>query len=122
MAHELHTKVVGVTFQNTKRGDGRRNRQRIIADAARRGHAKLELVREKGNRHDKNSISVWLDGEKVGYLDSALAAQLAPQVDDGNRLEPFGVEIVGGPFDEWDDDPIYGVHLGLRVKPRRRLP
>ena len=122
MAHELQTKVVGVTFANTKRSEGRKSRQRIIKDAARRGRAELEFAREKGNRHDKNAISVWLDGEKIGHLDRALAAELAPQVDEGSEIEPFNVAIAGGYEDDPEDEPIYGVHLSLRVKPPLRLP
>ena len=124
MAYQLRTKVVGVTFENEKRSEGRKSRQRIIKDAARRGSFDLELFREKGNKHDKNAIAVRIDGEKIGYLDRALAAELAPQVDEGSELVLFGVEIVSGHDDEDDPDdrPIYGVHFGLRVKPPRRLP
>ena len=136
MAHELRTKVVGVTFENTKRSEGRKSRQRIIEDAARRGRFHLELFRNPENRHDKNAISVCIDGEKIGHLPREDAATLAPQVDAGSQLEPFAVEIIGGPQDEpedepedelhdedWiEDDPIYGVRFGLRIKPPRRLP
>ena len=118
MAYELRTQVVGVTFENTKASEGRRNRQRIIADAWHRGSVLLELFREKGNRHDKNAIAVRIDGEKIGYLDRALAAELAPQVDEGSELVPFNVEIAGGT----EDFPTYGVHFGLRIKRPRRLP
>lgn len=136
MAHELRTKVVGVTFDNTKRSEGRKNRQRIIEDAARSGRFKLELFRDPKNRHDENAISVWIDGEKIGHLPREDAVTLAPQVDAGGRLVPFVVEIVGGPQDEPEDelhdegdeddwikgDLDYGVHFGLRIKPARRLP
>ena len=130
MAHEYRTKVVGVTFKNAKRSEGRKNRQRIIEDAARRGSIQLELFRERGNRHDKNAISVWVDGEKIGHLPGEHAAEIAPQVDAGSELVPFAVEIVGGPQDhplddpegEMQDDPIYGVRFELRIKPPRRLP
>lgn len=132
MAHELRTKVVGVTFDNRKRSEGRKNRQRIIEDAARRGAFNLDLVRDRENRHDKNAISVWIDGEKIGHLPREDAANFAPQVDAGAELVPFAVEIVGGPDDELHDDGDeddwikgdldYGVHFGLRIKPRRRLP
>ena len=97
---------------------GRKSRQRIIEDAWRRGGSELEFVREKGNRHDKNAISVWLDGEKIGHLDREIAAELAPQVDDGGELIPSDVEIAGGT----EDFPTFGVHLGLRIKRARRLP
>ena len=118
MAHELRTKVVGVTFENTKRSEGRKSRQRIIEDAARRGSFMFELFREPGNRHDKNAIAVRIDGEKIGHLSRELAAELAPQVDAGSELVPFDVEIAGG----IEDFPIYGVHFGLRIKRSRRLP
>ena len=130
MAHELRTKVVGVTFKNTKRKEGRRNRQRILKDAAGGGHALLEFRREKGNRHDANAISVWLSKEKIGYLPADDVAVLAPQVDAGGELVLLDIEIVGGleddlsddPEDELQDDTIYGVRLKLKIKPARRLP
>ena len=130
MGHELRTKVVGVTFKNAKRSEGRRNRQRILKDAAGGGHALLEFMREKRNRHDANAISVWISKEKIGYLPSEDAAVLAPQVDAGGELVPLAVEIVGGleddpldgPEDELQDDPTYGVRLRLKIKPPRRLP
>ena len=118
MTDQVRTKVVGVTFENTKRTEGRKSRQRIIEDAARRGSAMLELFWERGNKHDKNALAVRLDGEKIGYLPREIAADLAPEVDQGSEIVPFDVEIVGGT----DDFPIYGVHLGLRMERPRRLP
>ena len=118
MAYQLQTKVVGVTFENTKRSEGRKNRQRIIGDAARHGSFMLELFREKRNRHDKNAIAVRIDGEKIGHLNRELAAKLAPQVDEGSELVLFDVEIAGGT----EDFPTYGVHFGLKVKRPRQLP
>ena len=109
---------MGVTFENTKRSEGRKSRQRIIEDAARCGNFMLELFREPKNRHDKNAIAVRIDGEKIGHLPGGDAAILAPQVDAGNELVPFDVEIAGGT----EDFPIYGVHFGLKVKRPRRLP
>ena len=118
MAYQLRTKVVGVTFENEKRSEGRKSRQRIIEDAARRGHADIELFWERGNKRDKNALAVRLDGEKIGYIPREHAADLAPRVEEGSEIAPFDVEIVGGT----EDFPIYGVHLGLKVKRPRRLP
>lgn len=65
---QLQTKVVGVTFENTSRSEGRESRQRIIEDAARGGTFNFELFWEPENPDDKNAISVRIDGEKIGYL------------------------------------------------------
>lgn len=130
---QLQTKVVGVTFENTSRSEGRESRQRIIEDAARGGTFNFELFWEPENPDDKNAISVRIDGEKIGYLPREIAAELAPLIRDGGELEPFDVEIIGGPLDSHQDDgsglddvfvddPIYGVRFGLRVRQPRRLP
>ena len=116
MARTLHTKVVGVTFSNTKQAEGRRDRQRIIEDAQRNGGAYLELFREADNPHDKNAISVWFDQEKIGYLSAGLVRDLAPLFDKGGKIAPIGCEITGGTHDR----PTFGVNIGLTVSPPRR--
>ncbi len=111
MTYDLHTKVVGVTWSNTKADEGRRDRQRIIEDALLNGRPFLELVREPGNPHDKNAISVWFDHEKIGYLSADLVADLAPLFDKGGKIMPFDCEITGGT----PDSPIFGVNIGLEI-------
>ena len=126
MARRLHTKVVGVTFSNTKRSEGRRNRQRIIEDSQLNGGAYLELFREADNPHDKNAISVWFDKEKIGYLSAELVRDLAPLFDKGGKIAPLGCDITGGTHDR----PTFGVNIELQVTPpssgrhsrKRRLP
>ena len=49
------------------------------------------LEREADNEHDANAIAVrTAEGQQVGYLNRALAEQLAPSLDEGT---PFGVEV-----------------------------
>ena len=117
MARRLHTKVVGVTFDNTKRTEGRRNRQRIIEDAQHKGGAYLELFREVDNPHDKNAISVWFDEEKIGYLSADLVRDLAPLFDKGGKIAPLGCDITGGTHDR----PTFGVNIELQVTPPERV-
>jgi hypothetical protein len=46
----------------------------------------LEPVREPGNVHDRNAISLRLDGEHVGYVARETAADFAPLMDVGAEL------------------------------------
>jgi hypothetical protein len=58
------------------------------------------LLREPDNPRDPLAVAVWAGGSRpwrVGYLDRAVAARLAPRLDDGQR---FAVAIDG-----WVDAP-----------------
>lgn len=62
----------------------------------------VELVREPGNPADPLAIAVWSeDGEarrwRLGYLDRAVAATLAPRLDAGAR--------VSGVLEGWIEEP-----------------
>ncbi|MFP4311672.1 MAG: HIRAN domain-containing protein [Nitriliruptoraceae bacterium] len=62
----------------------------------------VELLREPGNPADPLAIAVWSqDGDgrrwRLGYLDRTVAAQLAPQVDDGATLT--------GVIEGWIEEP-----------------
>jgi hypothetical protein len=62
--------------------------------------AAAELVREPDNPADPLAVAVWTIGERpwrLGYLDRAVAARLAPRIDAGQR---FRAELAG-----WVDAP-----------------
>jgi HIRAN domain-containing protein len=69
--------VVGVA------GAGRHHADAIESDAVAPG-SRLELRRDPDNEHDPNAIAVLAsDGEQVGWVPRELAAELAPQLDEG---------------------------------------
>ena len=74
----LGLRVVGVA------GAGRHHAEAIASDAVAPGGA-LELRRDPGNEHDPNAIAVHPadGGEQVGWVPRELAAELAPELDDG---------------------------------------
>jgi len=64
-------------------GAGRHHAEAIASsDAAAPGSA-LELRRDPDNAHDPNAIAVYGGGEQVGWVPRELAAELAPELDDG---------------------------------------
>ena len=105
------TAVVGVSFRNSAE-DGGKDRQDIIERMAERGRVFVEFGREYDNRHDENAISVWMDNEKIGYLDGDLAADVAPLIDLGCDIQVTDCEIIGGTLDK----PTYGVSLEFSVE------
>jgi hypothetical protein len=79
-APELTSRGVHVTGVA---GAGRHHAEAIAsADSAAPGRP-LELRRDPGNEHDPNAIAVHAGGEQVGWVPRELAAELAPQLDDG---------------------------------------
>ncbi|WP_169786869.1 HIRAN domain-containing protein [Nitriliruptor alkaliphilus] len=59
-----------------------------------------QLVREPDNPRDHLAVAVWTSGDRpwrMGYLDRAVAARLAPRLDGGER---FDAEVAG-----WIDAP-----------------
>jgi hypothetical protein len=75
------TKVVGVTFE------GRQGTIATINEMVDR----LIAIREPENPYDENAIAVYVEkmnGERksVGYINRGLAAQLAPEIDEGKEL------------------------------------
>ena len=64
-------------------GAGRHHADAIASsDEAAPGNA-LELRRDPGNEHDRNAIAVHAGGLQVGWVPRELAAELAPQLDEG---------------------------------------
>jgi hypothetical protein len=65
-------------------GAGRHHAEAIESDAAAPGR-RLELRRDLGNPHDANAIAVHGGGggEQLGWVPREVAAQLAPELDQG---------------------------------------
>jgi hypothetical protein len=69
-------RVVGVA------GAGRHHAEAIDLDAVKPG-SPLELRRQPDNEHDTNAIAVHAGGAQVGWVPREVAAELAPELDDG---------------------------------------
>jgi hypothetical protein len=68
--------VVGVA------GAGRHHAEAIASDAVAPG-SPLELRRDPANEHDPNAIAVHAGDSQVGWVPRELAAELAPELDEG---------------------------------------
>jgi len=80
----FHHYVVGVNQRNS---DGTA-RQEILKTC--RPRQLLWLVREPGNRHDRNAVKVTtLEGEQLGYLDRQLGQKVAKQLLAGDTIWAF---------------------------------
>lgn len=89
MPQSIHSKIAGVT---------KGNRQQIIRDELIEG-ADLFAEREPDNRYDPNAILLLVDSlsdQSVGYINSKLAAELAPIMDAGGEVLVEVSEITGG--------------------------
>jgi hypothetical protein len=69
-------RVVGVA------GAGRHHADALESDAVAPG-SPLELRRDPGNEHDPNAIAVHAGGAQVGWVPREVAAELAPELDEG---------------------------------------
>ncbi len=104
---QFHTKVVGVTHENT---DGS-HRQQIVR-RCQVGEA-VRFCPEPWNEYDRNAIAVQrLTGEQLGYLSRELAADLAVRLAGG---EEFSGSICGVNADE-------GNSLGVNLLVKWRRP
>ena len=61
---------------------GRHHAEAIASDAVTPG-SPLELRRDPANEHDPNAIAVHAGGAQVGWVPRELAAELAPELDEG---------------------------------------
>jgi hypothetical protein len=64
-------------------GAGRHHAEAIASSDAVAPGSALELRRDRDNEHDPNAIAVYAGGEQVGWVPRALAAELAPRLDQG---------------------------------------
>lgn len=101
----IRTKAVGVTHRN----DDGTSRQELI-EYLRPGET-LELVRDRYNEHDSNAVEI-LDGGgiQLGFLRRALAAKIAPLMDDGIPVDAVVTEVTGGDYGE-----NFGLNIELRI-------
>jgi predicted Zn finger-like uncharacterized protein len=110
-ARDFHTKVAGVTQQNRDGSD----RQTIIRYCE--VGEPLTLRREPSNRYDRKAVAVDRQtGEQIGYLSAELAADVAPWIDQGQRVEAEISSLTGGCPGE-----SFGVNLRVRMY-SRELP
>lgn len=86
------TKVAGVTHKN----DDGTERQKILKNC--KAGEKLRLIHEPMSQ-DKSGIKVCREnGEQIGWLNSILAAEIAPRLDKGSRVDAEISEVTGGGF------------------------
>lgn len=94
LSRRLHTKVVGVTFEGRQKVLGRLlhyHPDQVI----------IHLNRDPHNPYDPCAIAVVAEvinkgSAPLGYLNSQLAATLAPYMDDGGQLIVYDFDITGG--------------------------
>lgn len=72
----MYTKVVGVTFGDI---------QSVLPDL--KSGMSLRFVREPNNKYDSNAIRVVCSWQKIGYLSSDLARDLANIIDNGESSQ-----------------------------------
>jgi hypothetical protein len=115
MEKQFYSKLVGVTKENA---DGR-NRQTIIQNFIEEGEP-LILEREPENEYDNNAIAAyvvpisdpWGSGiYQVGYLPREMAAELAPLMDQGNKVYCEVSECTGGT----NEKRTLGVNISLSI-------
>ena len=63
-------------------GAGSHHADAIESDAVKPG-SPLELRRQPDNEHDPNAIAVHAGGAQVGWVPREVAAELAPELDEG---------------------------------------
>ncbi|MEX1177950.1 MAG: HIRAN domain-containing protein [Nitriliruptor sp.] len=64
----------------------------------------VRLVREPDNPRDELAVAVWAAAPapwRVGYLDRAVAARLAPRLDDGQRFRASLEGWIDAPGSRW---------------------
>ncbi len=96
--HGFTTRVAGSSFRQ------------IAIEQCRAGDD-VELIREPGNKHDKNAVRVDSDYGQIGYLPASAASVIAPQMDEGETFDAFIKKTTGGT----DDKPTRGVVIHIRA-------
>lgn len=111
-ADPIRTRVAGVTFENR---DGT-PRQPFVKKAKK--DDRLVLRREPDNLFDPNAIGVWWadpEGQdhQVGYVPRALAAVLAPLVDEGATLTALTVRAQKVPRAGTWAKPVWALRMAI---------
>lgn len=102
-ADMFYSKLVGVTFEE---------RQEVIPTLS--DGEKLALLREPQNPFDRNAIRVLTsDGRDVGHIRKEIAAEIAPNIDQGERYSCYVTAVTGG------GEYSYGVNI-MMVKGERK--
>jgi hypothetical protein len=87
----FHTKIVGVTHQNSDGTD----RQNVIRRCGL--FENLALDHEEHNPHDSNAVRVCrINGQQLGYLNSGLAAEIVEKSESGYHFAVFIKDLTGG--------------------------
>ncbi|MFW6026674.1 MAG: HIRAN domain-containing protein, partial [Candidatus Woesearchaeota archaeon] len=73
---KLHTKVVGVTYENRQEYINLLSKNQI-----------LNLVRQPDNKYDKNAIAVFDNDTQIGFIKKELAKKLAPLIDKEEKFQ-----------------------------------
>jgi hypothetical protein len=112
----IHTKVAGVSFKNP---DGSSRQQHIRRYCA--ASIPVFLRREPDNRHDKNTVAVWVSAHRfavfqsevqIGHLNAELAAEIAHHIDHGGTVTGEITEVTGGRH----DTPALGVSIVIHKR------
>jgi restriction system protein len=114
----IKTKVSGVTFENDDH-----SRQEVIRKYVK-GDCELSLIREPKNPHDHNAVAVYADNwevdtdwdPQIGYLSTEVAAQVAPKMDEGYRVDCELHQRTGG------GDENYGVNIQVTITDEKVVP
>ena len=96
----FYTKVVGVT----KRNDEEESIQKLIDEMEDCGDEgkELYLLRDPRNKHDSNAIKVLSPVKQhIGYLSASVAEELAPLIDNGEKVRVICKNITGGEDLSW---------------------
>ncbi|MGH2848721.1 MAG: HIRAN domain-containing protein [Thermoleophilaceae bacterium] len=95
-------------------GAGRHHAEALQSDAAEPGRA-LELRRDAANVHDANAIAVHGGGggEQLGWVPRDLAAELAPEIDEGRPWSAVALREQRGSL----RDPRHGLTMLLAPAP-----
>jgi hypothetical protein len=112
MTEIIRTKIAGVSFTNE---DGQ-SRQTLIKDFVKEDNT-LYLKREPFNPYGAHTIAVNIGAmdtgsieKKIGFLNSDLAAKLAPLMDSGYLITCRVLQVTGG-----NEEKTYGVNIELEI-------
>jgi hypothetical protein len=74
----IETTIVGTKF---------RGKSAMTILAALRPGQRLELRRERQNKHDRNAVAIYYEGEHLGFIPRHDNAELAAALDRGEKLD-----------------------------------
>ena len=81
-----HAEAIRILVQNSPLAGSQYHALPELRDALRPGE-RLTLVREPGNRHDRNAVRVEWQGRPLGYVPRSENRAVARALDAGERLE-----------------------------------